>query len=538
MHCMAGQAQKENNVWVFGDSMGIDFNGPTPTIIKTSIRTLGGSAAVSNSDGQLLFYTQGDHIWNRNHQLMPSGSDLIAPYVSNDGGSQSSQGQLILPVIGDTNKYYVFSMQTVIDYLYNSDVAASRLYYSIVDMTLDGGLGDVVPGKKGILLDSLVTSDKMIAIRGTDCNLWLLVHNVEDNVFKAYHIGDTGISLNPVISATGNIAAPLGYVFGKMKASPDGTRLAVCNYLMGEYGCELYDFDPATGTVSNPQVLDSIPQDISACFSPEGTKLYVFTFDGGNGALYQYDLTHSNIADVIASATLIDQLTDAGALVYDAAIGPDNKIYVKMPYSGVTSDTIGRIDFPDVAGTACGYTRAALVSPWPIQLGNGDLPNMFVKPKQDTTFISNTTTIPMNGTVTLDAPAGYDNYSWSNGDHTASITVNNTGTYWVNSSSYCEYRTDTFVVTERTGVNDVAANGADIRLFPNPAATQVTIQITDGTTANGLIRIADMTGRVVYQTSVTAREVAIPLHGIAGGVYEVTYDAGNAHLQRKLVITK
>src|SRR5690606_26792137 len=142
---------------------------------------------------------------------------------------QSSQGQMILPVIGDTNKYYVFSMQTVPDYLYGGDVGASRLYYSIVDMTLDGGLGDVVPGKKGILLDSLLTSEKMIAVRGTKCDLWLLVHNVEDNVFKSYHIGDTGISLNPVISTTGNMNTPLAYIMGKMKASPDGKRLAVCN---------------------------------------------------------------------------------------------------------------------------------------------------------------------------------------------------------------------------------------------------------------------------------------------------------------------
>jgi len=537
VYYVAAPAQKENNVWAYGDSMGIDFNGPSPAIIQTSIRTLGGSASVCDANGQLLFYTQGDFIWNRNHQLMPSGSGLIAPYASNDG-TQSSQGQLILPVVSNPDQYYVFSMQAVTDYLQNGDINASRLYYSVVDMTLDGGLGDVVPGKKGILLDSVLTSEKMIAVRGTECNVWLLVHNVEDNTFKAFNVGDTGIHTTPVVSVSGNMTTPTAYAYGKMKASPDGTRLAVCNWLLGSYGCELYDFDPAAGTVSNPQVLDSIPQSLSACFSPEGTKLYVFSVDFGNGALYQYDLSQGNIADVIASATLIDQLGSAGALVYDAQIGPDGKVYVKMPYSGVNRDTIGRIDFPDAAGTACGYTRAALTSPHPITLGNGDLPNMFVKPAQDTAYVSNTTTIEMNGTVTLDAPAGYNYYTWYNGDTTASVTVNNTGTYWVTSWRYCSYRTDTFVVTARAGIHDAAASRTDMQVFPNPAAEQVTIRITGGTASGGYVRIADMAGRVVYQAPVAQHSITVPLREIAGGVYQVVYDAGDYHLQKKLVITR
>jgi len=536
---IACQAQKENNVWAFGDSMGIDFNGPNPTVIKTSIRSLGGSASVCDTGGQLLFYTQGDFVWNRNHQLMPNGTGLISPYASNDG-TQSSQGQLILPVIGNPTQYYVFSQQAVTDYVYGGDVAASRLFYSVVDMSLDGGLGDIVSSQKAILLDSILTSEKMVAIPGEDCSVWLLVHSVEDNTFKAFHVGDTGIGRAPVISASGNIATPVGYALGKMKVSPDGSRLAVCSWMYGEYGCELFDFDAATGAVSNPRVLDSIPQSLSACFSPDNSKLYVFSFDGGNGALYQYDLSLGNTADIIASATLIDQLGDAGTSVFDARIGPDGKIYVKMPYSGVSgNDTIGRIEFPNTAGTGCGYTRAALISPFRIQLGNGDLPNVFVKPVQDTAFSAIDLSIATGDTLILAAPAGYDAYSWSNGDTASSVTITAAGTYWVSSFSYCSFRTDTFVVTISGGIATAGEREHTLQIFPNPAGEQVTIHIPGRPDPAGTLRITDLTGRTLVSAPADREQIVIPLQNLAAGVYQVIYNRGNRGFsQGKLIITR
>src|SRR6185312_3073910 len=135
-------AQKQNNVWAFGDQMGIDFNTTPPSAIQPAMITYGGSASVSDTSGQLLFYTQGDTIWNKNNQIMPNGLGLIAPYISNSVDHWTAQGQLIVHLINNPGHYYVFSMETDDDI--NVDTNASRLFYSIVDMSLNGGLGDVV----------------------------------------------------------------------------------------------------------------------------------------------------------------------------------------------------------------------------------------------------------------------------------------------------------------------------------------------------------------------------------------------------------
>src|SRR6185437_4685087 len=94
-----------------------------------------------------------------------------------------------------------------------------------------------------------------------------------------------------------------------------------------------------------------------------------------------------------------------------------------------TYDSIGRIDAPNAAGTACTYTRAAIISSQ-VSYSNGDLPNSIVVPLHDSTFTDSSTNLTQAGTITLQAPTGYSFYSWSNGDTSTSITATSIGTYW------------------------------------------------------------------------------------------------------------
>jgi hypothetical protein len=66
--------------------MGMDFNTVPPTYLDTSaignIVACGsshneGTASIADSTGQLLFYTNGKKVWNRNHEVMQNGSGLL-----------------------------------------------------------------------------------------------------------------------------------------------------------------------------------------------------------------------------------------------------------------------------------------------------------------------------------------------------------------------------------------------------------------------------------------------------------------------------
>jgi hypothetical protein len=71
-------AQKEANNWYFGERAGISFNNGTPMfLLNSSMNHNNGCATISDSDGNLLFYTNGMTVWNKNHQPMPNGTGLL-----------------------------------------------------------------------------------------------------------------------------------------------------------------------------------------------------------------------------------------------------------------------------------------------------------------------------------------------------------------------------------------------------------------------------------------------------------------------------
>jgi hypothetical protein len=188
-------AQNENDVWVFGYNVGIDFSSGAPVAITPSIMTNEGVCAISDADGNLMFYSNGNNIWNADYDIMPSGASLLPT-----DPSSSSQAAVIVPMPGNEDRYYVFSLEIV---EFTGTTAPGRLYYSVVDMTLDGGLGDVVPGMSGILVDSAL-DEKMITIQGECNNVWLIVHSRLANEYFSYEITEDGVSSTPVVSVIGD----------------------------------------------------------------------------------------------------------------------------------------------------------------------------------------------------------------------------------------------------------------------------------------------------------------------------------------------
>jgi hypothetical protein len=70
---------------------------------------------------------------------MPNGEDLL-------GDISSTESAIIVPWPGDLDRYFIF----VVD----AQFGENGLSYSVVDMKLDCGRGDIVDGQKNIMLEA------------------------------------------------------------------------------------------------------------------------------------------------------------------------------------------------------------------------------------------------------------------------------------------------------------------------------------------------------------------------------------------------
>ena len=360
--CLNGRAQvgKEAWHWQFGQNCALDFSSGIPVAGVSKINVLEGCASISDRNtGQLLFYTDGDSVWDKNNNRMPNGIGLI-----NGIQGTTTQAATIVPKPDSSNIYYLITADAI--YQPNRGV-----FYSVVDMNLNGGLGDVTI--KNVLLTPPPTTEKVVATR--HCNgvdYWVLTHTYNSNKFNAYLISASGIDTTAIVSNIGTVEQSVGSSDyegqGYLKASPNGKKLAVCFYSYTPNPIvELYDFDNATGQVSNPI---TIPMNISVgsgayyyaygcSFSPDNTKIYVTTsgeFLNTNNIL-QYDLSSGVASTIISSVVTIASTTPVE--LYALQIGPDGKIYVNYDaYAG--ADSLGVINSPNNLGAACNFQSKCL----------------------------------------------------------------------------------------------------------------------------------------------------------------------------------
>ena len=345
-------AQGQYNNWHFGIGNSINFNNGYPLVANGSqIVSVGCSASISDTFGNLLFYTNGDTIWNRNNSIMPNGTGLL-------GSSNVQQSVLIVPGLDTSKKiYYVFTIGNPIA------GGAKELSYSVVDMRLNDSLGDV--SQKNILLDSNVT-EKLTATKNyDDTDFWVVTKNLNGQ-FKTYSITKDGINTQPVISVAGE---PIrnGDYSGAIKISNNGCWLiSTTRGIFNDPAfVEILHFDNTMGSVSNGYSTTAIPHPYGLEFSPDSKKFYIGEND--EAPVYQFNLNEAKEKDILPSQLAV---SDSYPATYSFQLAPDGKIYF------VTQDstTLGCIKNPNNYSLFCDVDTSVVTG---LAFNTYSLPNNF-----------------------------------------------------------------------------------------------------------------------------------------------------------------
>lgn len=392
---------KQANNWYFGVNAGLNFDTSPPTTLSDGqiapisyINTTPGStygnlqppqttsaSSISDAQGNLLFYTNGHTIWDKNHQIMVNGTDLIC-------NTQVKQSTLIVKAPGNNQRYYVFGVKSMDShsYLYPESynlqgyaLNTPLIVYTEVDLSLNSGLGAVTENKNVVIASFDESSyGRVTATHHADGNkIWVVFQRNwnEQNMYSAFLVSEDGVAPEYVTTKIGFSENDCPDIHGQIKFSPDGSKFVRSYQHAINQRVELFGFDNATGVFTNiiatlddnDYVNDGEFVGVQGLeFSPNSRFLY--TSGTSTGVIKQIDTQAGSEAAIKASAVNVFVPTeDMPNYSTFMQVAPDGKIYI--PYGllmfeelfyGVNHTTLNVIHYPNNPGTSSGFEAASL----------------------------------------------------------------------------------------------------------------------------------------------------------------------------------
>ncbi len=345
---------KQTDVWTFGEGAGLNFKTSPPTPFLSSNQRSQASASVADPNGNLVFYTEGFRVYDRFGNVMQNGTGLA--------GNLSSTQHVIVQHPAIKHQYYLFVTSSY-------DVGLSGgITYSVIDMSLNFGLGGVTSTKNTLLVSSAQCTEKMTSIR--HCNnrfTWLVIKERYNDVYRSYLIDSNGLNTTPVLSTAGS---RMQYSGGPedgaqvIKASADGRLLA--NPLLNRDTILVMKFNNQTGVITDYLKFGG-SHSVGYCgaeFSPSGEFLYATRYGSSTipYAFFQFDLRSENAQQIYATKFQVDTPVHPYPLC-GCQLASDGKIYVAYdkiwPPQNLKTN-VPYIEFPDKQGIACSYNKQGI----------------------------------------------------------------------------------------------------------------------------------------------------------------------------------
>ncbi|WP_411767761.1 T9SS type B sorting domain-containing protein [Winogradskyella sp. A3E31] len=332
-------AQKERNQWYFGMLAGMQFDGNNYSSLGDNtierriafgiIEGPDNIICANDQDGNLMFYSDGRIFKNRLHQnMLNSPTDEYAFWESQAAIARDP---------GNPNRYYVF--------ITIQDGLKKRLSYTLVDMSLDNGLGGLVPNKTHILMANDVGQHMVTARHANGKDVWLIC--LRNRVYHSFLITENGISTSPITSTEGvDFFDGNAGNYGVMEISPNNELIAAGFPLLRKLF--LLKFDDLTGKLDLIYEEEEIDETIDSGpftgieFSSNSKVLYTTYFNSG---IQQYD-----ISDLENIPPRYDVTTENATYPY-LKRGPDGTIFSNQRGESF----IGAINNPNSLGEDCNY---------------------------------------------------------------------------------------------------------------------------------------------------------------------------------------
>jgi len=410
-----------------------------------------GCASYCDENGNLLFYSNGGgrlpasgqdggKIWNKNNQVM---YDMQG---TEGGGWSAAQSSVVVPAPGEPNVYYLFTMEELEfdgDGVVPSEPNGRGLRYFKIDMSLNGGLGDVVEADVQVYDYSY---EGICAIRhsnGTD--YWILI-NQDTSGIGVYSVTQNGAQL------AGVYPYPAFYSgFGIIKSSPtqSGVGAPCCNKVMTSAG--LYDFNLSTGVLTLEGDLGAA-SDYNFEFSPNGFYLYASIFDPNTFAsnLVQYNVfAPSQTGQTVESTAQVIVQNFNGLYLQLAS---DGKIYFTEQSFGFTT-LLGTINCPNTSDPTVSSGVLSFPNDSLLSIGFYTLPNFpswifYNSYEAQIQFGPDTVYLCQGDTLLLNAGEG-TSWSWG-GDASTNTsqfyTVTSPGIFSATVTSTCGFGSDQIIV--------------------------------------------------------------------------------------------
>lgn len=381
------QNQTENSIWYFWS--GIDFNKAPPKELTDGKGY--GASSITDKNGNLIIYTDGNTVWNKNHDVLINGTELKSSNYYSGWGGNNARGTALIVRQPQSNRYfYIFTTDGTKRYYTSprnpfipiepeTERENDGVFFSIVDMKADSGRGAVVQKNVPLFKNS---SGKLAAaqIQNSD-NFWVvgLQELTDTTLLYAYSLTEKGLNIVPVITDV-----EMEWVSeGQMQFSFGANKLAISeqrkdyNKHFGDGQFCLFDFNTTTGKAWNKKIISAkgsaadFNKTFGLEFSPDGRFIYAnfnrnyhyISYTGlpvnnyllySSRALYQVDIAKTDSFSTLDSvAILLDSAGHSGGYNYGYSLrlGPDYKLYV---------NSIGyAIHQPNKKGSLCGlgYTN-------------------------------------------------------------------------------------------------------------------------------------------------------------------------------------